>query len=389
MDNAQIPGIRFQKIKMKHCFLLLFTLISFLTNAQEVEETIQLDTIIETYRVVYRPIVKTTYYYKKIAVFANDTSQVAIEKTFSNGHQNGVYKVYYPSGRLKVFTVYANDSINGEWTWYDTKGIILVKGVYVNGTKHGYWAYKSLKTYGRYKKGKKNGKWYKKDVNDKKIKSYYKNGKLVKGEGFGNEGIIYSDTTYEKNDTLMVESTQANNQNQQLASEYVQAVSFLKENVVFRKTLKEYYGQGDLKKIREIKKYYKQNKFQFGISPAILSLNAGLFVKESKEGKIVVQVIDSILKSNSGVIAPSVTDKVIREDRALFNQSTSPGCEMVVFFSEITGHLLKITLVKYNEVLEDNYSFDRFRQIPDAQKFQILLYFDDAGILKGAEYQKP
>ena len=114
-----------------------FTLLSYQSFSQVVEEIIQLDTVYETYKVIYKPTVSTSYYKKKIAVFANDTSQIAIEKTYTSYGQNGVYKVYYPTGRLKVFTVFANDKINGEWTWYDKKGVILIKGVYKNGELEG------------------------------------------------------------------------------------------------------------------------------------------------------------------------------------------------------------------------------------------------------------
>src|SRR3972149_2671640 len=120
-------------VNIKANLFFLFFLFSANFFSQVVEEVIQLDTISQTIQVIYKPVTFSSYYTKKIAVFANDTSQIAIEKTFNNFGQNGVYKVYYPSGRLKVFTVFANNKINGEWTWYDEKGIILVKGEYENG----------------------------------------------------------------------------------------------------------------------------------------------------------------------------------------------------------------------------------------------------------------
>ena len=101
----------------------------FGAQSQVVEEVIQLETTIERMQVVYRPSYTTTsLYQKKIAVFPNDTSQVAIEKTYLRGVLNGIYKVYYPSGQLKVRAVYANGRPNGEFTWYDEQGIIRIKG---------------------------------------------------------------------------------------------------------------------------------------------------------------------------------------------------------------------------------------------------------------------
>ena len=116
----------------------------------------QIDTTTESLKVIYHPENTSSYYFKKIAVFANDTSQIAVEKSFTNYGQNGVYKVFYPNGRLKIKTVYANNKINGEWVYYNPKGVIITKGLYKNGVKHGYWAYKSIRTYGRYKNGYKN-----------------------------------------------------------------------------------------------------------------------------------------------------------------------------------------------------------------------------------------
>lgn len=118
--------------------LICFIHFSLVVKSQVVEETIQLDTITKKIKVIYRPSYThpTTHYTKKIGVFPDDTSQIAIEKTYIRNQLNGIYKVYYPSGQLMVKAVFANDKHNGEFTWYQPNGIIKVKGIYKNDIKH-------------------------------------------------------------------------------------------------------------------------------------------------------------------------------------------------------------------------------------------------------------
>jgi hypothetical protein len=369
------------KIKLTLLFSLL--IISLNSFSQVVEELIQLDTVYETYKVIYKPTKSTTYYKKKIAVFADDTSQIAIEKTFTSYGQNGVYKVYYPTGRLKVLTVFANNKINGEWTWYDKKGIIIVKGVYKAGVKHGYWAYKSLKLYGRYKKGLKHKKWKRFDANKKKYLSYYKHGVFMHGEGHISDKI----STGSIKDSTKNSNTLVNESNANITSEYEQAITYLTENIVFKKALKAHFG-GTLKKIRAIKKHYKNDKFQFAISPTILSLDYSSFYKETLGGKIHVEIIDSLLKTHTIEFSPH-TNTVVREDNNLYLQSTKKASPMTVYFGEIKSNLMRIDVLKYNEPVSENTFVEKYNAANENQKFSILLYFNNKGELKGAEYQKP
>ena len=50
---------------------------------------------------------------------------------------------------------------------------------------------------------------------------------------------------------------------------------------------------------------------------------------------------------------------------------------------------MRVDVVWYKEFTEDNFSFLRYQDTPQNQKFRVLLYFNDEGILKGAEYEKP
>lgn len=347
------------------------------TIAQVVEEKIQLDTTSESIQVIYRPTVThpTTHYSKKVAVFASDTSQVAIEKTYLRGVKNGIYKVYYPSGRLKVKTVFANDKFNGEWTWYDKEGTILVKGIYVNNVKHGYWAYKHLKIYGRYKNGKRNKMWYTPDANNKKVKSRYKDGVLVKGKGFGDLKIeLAPDTVYQKEDTTFVESTlPIKTEVPVIEKHYEQAIDFLANNAMFRKTIKDFYK----KDIQKYKKNYKKDVFQFKIADKTPNMEINSFLKQSEEGKIEVAVIDYILKNETEKLKENFNVSNIEIDKKLVYKSQKEA-ETIVYFSEIKNNLLRLDVVwnPTKEVKTQNTTF------------KVLLYFDDNGVLKGAEYQK-
>lgn len=345
-----------------------------LTKAQVVEEEIQLDTITETIKVIYKPTESTSYYQKKIAVFANDTSQIAIEKTFARGVQNGIYKVYYPSGRLKVKTVFANGKKNGEWIWYDREGIILVKGVYEENIKNGYWAYKHLKIYGRYKNGKRHRMWYTPDVNNKKVKSFYKNGELVKGEGFDDAKFYYvPDTVCQKDDTTIVEGTQPK-VIKKGKTHYDQAIDFLADNAVFRKSIKGYYK----KDIQRFKKNFRNDVFQFTIAQKSPKMEINSFLQQSEAGKIEVAVIDYILKNEAENIKASFNTSDIVIDKEVTSKSTKKEAEITVYFSELNYNLLRIDVV-WNPTKEIK---------TEDTTFKVLLYFDDEGVLKGAEYQK-
>lgn len=393
--------------------LKLTLFFSFLLSVQAsfsqvVEEVIQIDTTREVVKVIYKPIVKEAYYFKKVAVFADDTSQIAIEKSYNKFGQNGLYKVYYPSGRLKIKTVFANNKINGEWTYYGLNGIIITKGIYKENVKNGYWAYKSLKIYGRYKKGLKNKKWKRYDENEKKYLSHYNNGILTGGEGYdGDEKIdgepvkrnIFSslfpkkrkktELVVEEADTVDGLPTQGDHENE-VRKEYKQAISFLTTNALFRRTAKSHFGGS-------MKKYFKKDGFKFAIANGIMNLSINSFIKESEEGKIMVAKIDSLLKSEKKEITVEFNSKKhegletdeVDETFNLNSYSTDKASPVTVYFSFISHNLMRIDVIKYEEVISINDYYKKHSASLENQQFKILLYFNDEGVLKGAEYQKP
>jgi len=367
---------------VKHYFLIFLFIIPMISFTQVVEEKIQIDTITETIQVIYRPQVSTTHYTKKIAVFASDTSQVAIEKSLTKKGLSGVYKVYHPNGKLKLKTVYANNSINGEWTYYGQNGIIITKGNYAGGKKHGYWAYKSLKIYGRYWNGLKSWRWHKVDANKKKVKSTYKKGVLVRGEGFGDETISVSTVNSEAKDTLDPKENK-----ELLNKEYEQAISFLKDNLVFKKALKAHFSKSKLKNVRQLKKYFIRGQFQFVIAPLEMNLGINTFIQESENGGIVVAKIDSILKNNTELQTIFSKSKVV-ENNMLFKHSTKISSTMAVYFSKIQQNLLRIDVVRFKEEVLTSDFKNRYASSEKGQRFEVLLYFDNEGVLKGAEYGK-
>ncbi len=381
MDNNQQSNFKKQisniqkfvslSLSKGQIFSALFTLLfPILTYSQVVDEIIPLDTTSEIIQVIYEPTETESYYQKKIAVFANNTSQIAIEKTYARGVQNGIYKAYYPDGKIKVKTVYANGKINGEWTWYNPEGKILIKGIYVDGVKHGYWAYKNIKTYGRFKKGLMHRTWYVLDANQYKTKSTYKNGELVKGDGVSLGFILVADTNYVQNDTLIVEATQPIEMPITAGTEYQQAIDFLASNFIFRKNIKAYFK----KDIQQFKKNYKRDVFQFNIARKVPSINIDLFLEQSKNGQIEVSLIDSALKNNTDNYKKYFSSTNIQFNNGIEKQATNPEAPVLINFSEVNQQLLAVDVVWK---IKEEY-----------KTFKILLYFDEEGTLKAAEYQK-
>lgn len=360
------------KLQTSSLLIYLFFLLPILTYSQVVDEVIPLDTTFETVQVIYQPSETSTYYIKKVAVFANNPAQIAIEKSYTRGVQNGIYNVYYPNGQLKVKTVYANNKLNGEWTWYNPEGTILVKGIYVNGIKHGFWAYKAIRTYGRYKNGLKHKKWYVLDANHDKIKSTYKKGVLVKGKGVNINNVIAPDTNYVQNDTLIVEATEPTEKPNSIKKEYQQAVDFLATNFLFKKKIKAHFK----KDIQQFKKNYKKDVFQFVIETNVPTMEINTFLNLSKEGKVEVATIDSVLKADTETLKQNFNQTNIQLAKELANYSTNKDALVHVYFSEVNNQLLRVDVIwKAEKEVENN-------------TYKILLYFNSEGILKGAEYQK-
>lgn len=368
--------------------------ISSIIDAQVVEEIVQLDTTFEKINVVYRPTYTTSAsYQKKVGVFRSDTSQVAIEKTYLREKLNGIYKVYYPGGRLMVKAVFANGKPNGEFTWWDSKGIIRIKGMYKDSIKHGFWAYKYLKIYGKYKNGKKHKRWYQLDANNQKQKSWYKNGKLIKGDGFGDDKVKQLNENLSPKDSVVVIQPSVKDTIEQevvfanaVQDEYLQAIDFLKNNFIFRKTIKEHFGKG-FNNLRLFKKNYTHNIFQFKIAHKSPALGMDNFIEKSKNGKIEAVRIDSLIKAELEMMQKLF--KTETENKALSSHSSKSKSNITVFFSPIENGLMRIDVLwnKDEKEFENDQVLYESLAGEGQLDFKILLFFNQNGKLAAAEYQ--
>lgn len=347
--------------------LLLLPFIPFLSFSQSIKETIVIDSISQVYDVIYLPTKEKGIFQKKTAVFSNDTSIVAIEKNFSNGRQNGIYKVYYPSGKLRIFTIYANNKINGDWSNYDEGGILVTKGKYQAGIKHGYWAYRSEKCYGKYRNGLKSGKWKCFNQNGGKHVNYYKKGK-GKFKDFEKE----HSTPSQKNKTTPIKK------------EYANAINHIARNYYFRKVLKDYYCKTKAERNKFNRYFSKNDNFRFFIAPIIVP--TGMADLITNNGNIKTIKIDSILKTNTKQYDTIFSNYKAYPNTNISSYSTDTSSTFSVFFSEIKNNLLRVDLIEYPSTLERDYSDSHTSG--KGEKFAILFYFNDAKEVIEIKYQK-
>jgi hypothetical protein len=361
--------------------LFFFILLFHNSYSQVVEEIIPLDTSSIILKVIYRQPTEG-YYFKKIAVYANDTNKVAIEKTFTSYAQNGLAKVYYPSGNIMTTAVYANNKINGDWTWYYENGIIKVKGQYKAGVKHGYWAYKYIKTYGRYKKEKKNGKWKRFDENGVKHYAYYKKGKFIRGENlFSEELNTFSPEQPTKNNVTPIDSN------------YQVVIHHLTKNYVFRKKFKYYFGKNKKERAALDKHFnYRKDYFKFRLAPIQIPLELTLFTDYLKQNNIENTAIDSILKSEAiqTTEAKRLTSNYYSwaSDSALYEKSTDKTSEIIIYLSKVENNLVKVEIFKC-VLPPEEINYQLFYKENKCKKFNILFYLNKEKKIVGIEYEKP
>lgn len=75
------------------------------------------------------------------AFFVEYPQQVALTKYVYNGYVNGMYKIYYPNGKLYQFKNYTASLLDGEIFQYNESGKLELKGKYLDGKKIGVWKY--------------------------------------------------------------------------------------------------------------------------------------------------------------------------------------------------------------------------------------------------------
>lgn len=113
---------------------------------------------------------------------------------------DGVYKEFYPSGKIKMEGRNVDEESQGLWTYYYESGEIEAEGTFTNGLRNGFWQHyhknSQVEAEGNFKEGEKDGIWkyyyadgsvssegaMKADQQDGYWKLYYQSG-IVKGEG--------------------------------------------------------------------------------------------------------------------------------------------------------------------------------------------------------------
>lgn len=113
------------------------------------------------------------------AYYKENPEQIAYVKNYYYGKQSGIYKAFYPSGRIMIFAVYQRGMLNGDYTWFSPDGKVLIKAQYRDNIRHGYYANRLHHFQGRFRDGKRHGKWEFNVGSSAYRKAYYSEGKLT------------------------------------------------------------------------------------------------------------------------------------------------------------------------------------------------------------------
>lgn len=376
---------------LKFLLFSIFVIPQFLFS-QIVEEKIQIDTNFITYKVIYKDTLVKGVFSKRVAVFANDTSTIAIEKNYTYTSQNGFYKVYYPTGKLMLSTIYGYNMKNGDWSYYNENGTLLIKGIYKDDIKHGYWAYRFLKCYGRYKKGKKVGNWKCRNTDGGKYITKYPSMYFS-----GITDLFKTNKNNTKEVNLPIEKQPINNdfpQNQDSITEakidtfYLSAITYLARNYYIRNRIKIQFTE----KKKERKAYdkyfdYSKDLFLFDIAPITVPTGLAPFLTEKEPLKS--SKIDSLLNSNPEKYKQAFSETEFKPNNSLQSYSTKPSSTMILYFSEVIDNMVRVDIVEYlptNAGLEKNY--EEIYRNPSARKYAILIHFNNLKDVESVEYQQ-
>lgn len=384
---------------LKFSLFFLF-IVPQLLFCQIVEEKVPIDTSFIAYKVIYTTTLTKSVFSKEIAVFANDTSKIAVEKNFTNNYQNGIYKAYYPSGRLMVLAIYANSKINGDYTYYDELGKILIKGKYRAGTKHGYWAYRYLNCYGKYFNGKKTGRWKCQSQEGEKFVTKYPDLYLNGATSFFNfkksknnieeKVVLPSEKISGTQDSIETEHNTVvlNQELEKIDTFYLSALTFLARNYYLRNRIKNQFAAKKKDRANYDKYFdYKKDIFLFDAAPLIVSTGLAPFLEE--KNALISKVIDSVLVSNPEKYKQAFLLPSSIKMEALHLYSTQPNSGMIVYFSEVVDNLMRVDVVELESLgnaADRNYE-EIYKQAAQ-KKYAILLHFNALKEVGSAEYQQ-
>lgn len=375
----------------KTLLFLILIVPSFLFG-QIVEEKVQIDTNFITYKVIYTDTLTKGVYSKRIAVFADDTATIAIEKNYSYGLQVGFYKVYYPTGKLMIASIYGYNMKNGDWTYYNENGVILIKGIYKDDIKHGYWAYRYINCYGRYKKGEKAGNWKCQNTDGGKYITKYPSMYFSGGLDFLRLRKRTDQTVVEPiqkkptpTDTI---HTSENLAETKIDTFYLSAITYLARNYYIRNRIKIQFTE----KKNERKAYdkyfdYSKNLFLFDIAPFTVPTGLAPFLTEKEPLKN--SKIDSILTLNPEKYRQFFSESEFKPNNSFQSYSTSPTSNMILYFSEVIDNIVRVDIVEHtanSNGKERNYE-DIYRN-PTVRKYAVLIHFDNLKDVESIEYQQ-
>lgn len=127
--------------------------------------------------------------------YSPETGNLVSEESYSNGIKDGVWIVYYPSGKVASKVVWENGLRNGEWKEFFENGQLKLSATFVDGKMAGayttYYLGNKISRKGQYVDGKMDGIWIGFDINGLKnsyqkydkgfleVEKKYENGKQV------------------------------------------------------------------------------------------------------------------------------------------------------------------------------------------------------------------
>lgn len=378
----------------KHSLLLLLMILGMVafpksSSSQSttiIQDTVQIDTSFVVYDVVLQKTLTNGVFTKEFYVFADDTATLAVEKNYSYNYLNGIYRAYYPDGKIMVKKVFANGKPYGEFTFYDKAGEVAIKGLYKEGIKHGYWAYRYLKCYGRYRKGKKSGKW--KCLNVDGGKYITKHGNTFLGDFFSTVRGDDKETTETNNDTLRLPSVITHKDTvakEAIDTFYLSAITYLARNYYIRNRIKIQFTEKK-KERKEYDRYfdYKKDLFLFDVASIIQPLGLAPFLEEKepfKNKEVYQQLSQQPEKYKSGFAQHEK-----RTENALSDYATDPNSKMVLYFSEVVDNMVRVDIVELTN--RSNESYQEIYNHPEAKKYSLLLLFNSIKDVVGVEYQQ-
>lgn len=114
---------------------------------------------------------------------AKQDSEIISVEAYKNGIKDGMWKTFYPGGKLFDTKIYKNDILDGPWLQYFEDNTPRTKGTYVKGQLEGLATYygpdgKKVAE-GRFVKGVRHGVWFVKNAEGKMVNEKYNMGQLI------------------------------------------------------------------------------------------------------------------------------------------------------------------------------------------------------------------